>query len=161
MKRKRTRKKKNKGWSNLKKSFITLVTLVVLAVFAWFEGELPLDLPSPFKGSSQGVDHTITFPSDRYPETAKHIKDAIKAGHSDVCTIDREGAEANRDLSLKGVPVKKGKDRDEWPMAMCAEGGSNADIEYITPKDNRGAGSWVGNQLSTYPDGTRVKFVVK
>lgn len=161
MKRKRTRKKKNKGWSNLKKSFITLVTLVVLAVFAWFEGELPLDLPSPFNGSSQGVDHTITFPSDRYPETAKHIKDAIKAGNSDVCTIDREVAEANRDLSLKGVPVKKGKDRDEWPMAMCAEGGSNADIEYITPKDNRGAGSWVGNQLSTYPDGTRVKFVVK
>lgn len=124
-------------------------------------GEWPEEIPNPFVGTNKSVDHTITFPSERYPETANHIKAAIKAGHSDVCTIDRNGAEGNRDLSLKGVPVKKGKDRDEWPMAMCAEGGSGADIQYITPKDNRGAGSWVGNQLSTYPDGTRVKFVVK
>ena len=35
-------------------------------------------------------------------------------------------------------------------MAMCAEGGSGADIEYISPSDNRGAGSWVSNQLERY-----------
>ena len=29
------------------------------------------------------------------------------------------------------------------------------------PADNRGAGSWVGNKLDKYPDGTRVKFEVK
>lgn len=46
-------------------------------------------------------------------------------------------------------------------IAMCAEGGENADIEYIDPSDNRGAGSWGGNQLEEYADGTRVEFIVK
>ncbi|MEG7931936.1 competence protein [Bacillus wiedmannii] len=41
------------------------------------------------------------------------------------------------------------------------EGGKGAHIEYISPADNRGAGSWVGNKLDKYPDGTRVKFDVK
>ncbi|MDQ0417601.1 hypothetical protein J2Z48_001774 [Croceifilum oryzae] len=30
-------------------------------------------------------------------------------------------------------------------MAMCLEGGHGADIRYISPADNRGAGAWVGN----------------
>ncbi|CAM2882593.1 NucA/NucB deoxyribonuclease domain-containing protein [Paenibacillus taichungensis] len=158
---KRRRSRKSKGRQRFKKQILTLVAMLMVALYAWVGGEWSLDIPSQFGGSKGSVDHTITFPAERYPETANHIKTAIKAGHSDVCTIDRSGAEGNRDLSLKGVPVKKGKDRDEWPMAMCAEGGAGADIQYISPKDNRGAGSWVGNQLSTYPDGTRVKFVVK
>ncbi|MCP1527704.1 hypothetical protein J2Y71_000326 [Bacillus pumilus] len=45
-------------------------------------------------------------------------------------------------------------------MAMCEEGGAGADIEYISPADNRGAGSWVSHQLSEYEDGTAVLFVV-
>lgn len=112
---------------------------------------------APTAGSS-GADYTIVFPADRFPETARHIKNAIEAGASDVCTIDRGGADANRDESLKGIPTKNGYDRDEWPMAMCAEGGSGANIAYIKPADNRGAGSWVSNELEDYPDGTRVRF---
>ena len=46
-------------------------------------------------------------------------------------------------------------------MAMCAEGGSGADIEYISPSSNRGAGSWVSNDLEKYENGTKVLFVVK
>ncbi|KIU09837.1 endonuclease [Bacillus subtilis] len=107
------------------------------------------------------ADEVIYFPSDKYPETAKHISDAIAKGESEVCTIDREGAEENRNQSLKDVPTKKGYDRDEWPMAFCAEGGEGADIEYISPSDNRGAGSWVSHKLSDYPDGTRVLFTIK
>ncbi|MBE0341429.1 nuclease [Paenibacillus sp. 28ISP30-2] len=103
----------------------------------------------------------LEFPSAKYPETAQHIKEAIAAGESSVCTIDREGADHNRDLSLKGIPTRKGKDRDEWPMAMCSEGGEGADIKYISPKDNRGAGSWVGHKLDDYADGTKVEFIVK
>lgn len=160
MSKKRSRKSK-RGSRGFKSKLLTLVGAIVIALYALAGGEWPLDIPSPFKTTDKSVDHTITFPAERYPETANHIRKAIQAGHSDVCTIDRKGAEGNRELSLKGIPVKKGKDRDEWPMAMCAEGGKGADIQYITPKDNRGAGSWVGKQLSTYPDGTRVKFVVK
>lgn len=106
-------------------------------------------------------DQVLEFPKERYPETGKHITDAIKEGHSEVCTIDRGGAADRRKLSLAPYPSKKGYDRDEWPMAMCKEGGKGAHIEYISLADNRGAGSWVGNKLDKYPDGTRVKFEVK
>ncbi|MBN2980094.1 excalibur calcium-binding domain-containing protein [Cohnella algarum] len=105
-------------------------------------------------------DVTITFPADRYPETAAHIKAAIAKGESAVCTIDRDGADENREESLKGIPTKDGYDRDEWPMAMCAEGGTGADVAYVESSDNRGAGAWVGNALEEYPDGTRVLFVI-
>lgn len=158
---KRRSRRGSRGNRPFKGKLLAVVGMILAALYAWSGGEWPLDIPSPFKTTDRSADHTITFPADRYPETAGHIRKAIKDGHSDVCTIDRKGAEGNRELSLRGVPVKKGKDRDEWPMAMCAEGGKGADIQYITPKDNRGAGSWVGNQLSTYPDGTRVRFVVK
>jgi hypothetical protein len=50
--------------------------------------------------------------------------------------------------------------RDEFPMAMCAEGGEGADVAYVEPSDNRGSGSWVGNHLEDYQDGTRVLFVI-
>lgn len=64
-------------------------------------------------------------------------------------------------FALNNVPTKKGFDRDEFPMAVCAEGGTGADIKYITPSDNRGAGSFVGNKLDKLSDGTKVKIVVK
>lgn len=106
-------------------------------------------------------DYVLVFPSDSYPETALHIYNAIENGHSDVCTIDREGADENRKQSLKGIDTKEGYDRDEWPMAMCEEGGLGASVAYIAPSDNRGAGSWVGNQLSAYENGERILFIVE
>jgi len=105
-------------------------------------------------------DTTIMFPVDKYPETATHIKSAIAKGKPAICTIDRDGADENREKSLAGIPTKEGYDRDEWPMAMCAEGGAGADVAYVESSDNRGSGSWVGNQLDKYPDGTRVLFIV-
>ncbi|WP_013404519.1 NucA/NucB deoxyribonuclease domain-containing protein [Photobacterium damselae] len=61
----------------------------------------------------------------RQPEAAKHIQDAQAAGHPKTLTIDRANAPANRKASLKGVPTKKGLDRDEYPLAMFKEGGSD------------------------------------
>lgn len=106
-------------------------------------------------------DYVLIFPSDRYPETALHIYNAIENGHSDVCTIDREGADENRKQSLQGIDTRDGYDRDEWPMAMCEEGGYGASVAYIDSSDNRGAGSWVGHQLSAYDNGERVLFIVE
>jgi hypothetical protein len=111
-------------------------------------------------GDQMQITATITFPSYKYPETARHIRDAIARGESSVCTIDRGGADDNRDHSLAGISTKEGYDRDEWPMAMCAEGGTGADVEYVPSSDNRGSGSWVGNALEAYPDGARIQFVV-
>ncbi len=137
-----------------------LAALLTLTLILTGCGQLIINPDS--KSASTGSDYgmTITLPTDRYPETMAHIAAAIRAGASAVCTIDRNGADANRDASLRGVPTKKGYDRDEWPMAMCKEGGDGANIAYVTPKDNRGAGSWIGNLLSDLEDGTRVLFVI-
>lgn len=137
-------------------SSLIIVAIIALAGY-WFEEQDPPSTPS----SSDSKVVQLEFPADRYPETAKHIQEAIANGESATCTINRDQAEDNRSKSLKGIPTKKGYDRDEWPMAMCQEGGEGADIEYITPSDNRGAGSWVGNQLEDYADGTRVEFMFK
>lgn len=140
-------------------SFYIALAIVVAAVIIYFNTQEQPQTAAPDSATTAAV--TLHFPSDRYPETAAHIKEAIKSGEATVCTIEREEADENRRESLRGIPTKKGYDRDEWPMAMCEEGGTGADIEYVTPADNRGAGSWVGNQLERYPDGTRVAFVVK
>lgn len=109
---------------------------------------------------SKNYDVVLHFPVDKYPETASHIQAAIKKGESSICTIDRPEADKNREESLQGIPTKDGYDRDEWPMAMCDEGGKGADIAYVKSSDNRGSGSWVGNQLEDYPNGTRILFVI-
>ncbi|MFC3789826.1 NucA/NucB deoxyribonuclease domain-containing protein [Paenibacillus sp. GCM10012307] len=132
---------------------------VYLGVTVFPELEDPVSVHRP--AGNLEYDVWIDFPSDKYPETAAHIQSAVSKGFSPICTIDREGAEENRRKSLQGVPTKKGHDRDEWPMAMCTEGGEGADIEYISPADNRGAGSWVGNKLENYADGTRVFFQIE
>lgn len=140
------------------RKLLSLITaLLIVAGFLLFK--LVPEETTPVNNG--GIVHTIVFPSDRYPETAKHIKEAIASGESAICTIDRDGADENRKESLKGIPTKRGYDRDEWPMAMCAEGGTGAHIEYISPSDNRGAGSWISNQLEDFPDGTKVEIVVK
>lgn len=121
-----------------KKSIISLIIIALLSLAAYLLEENGQWLPqTPSANPSEVV--KLKFPADRYPETAKHIQKAIRKGESAICTINRKDAEENRKASLKGVPTKKGYDRDEWPMAMCAEGGAGAHIEYITPSDNRGA----------------------
>ncbi|UKS31045.1 NucA/NucB deoxyribonuclease domain-containing protein [Paenibacillus sp. HWE-109] len=139
----------------MKKSFLFLIVMLLAVATSYYLYN------SEILQGEEGVRVTITFPSDRYPETAAHIRDAISNGKSSVCTIDRVHAEEHRKLSLKGVATKSGFDRDEWPMAMCSEGGKGADIRYVSPSDNRGAGSWFSNQLEKYPNGTRVAVQVK
>ncbi|OBZ17901.1 DNA-entry nuclease [Bacillus sp. FJAT-26390] len=137
-----------------------LTALLTLSLILSGCGALSVNLEPNAAKNDLNVDATIHLPTDRYPETVAHIAAAIKAGASAICTIDRNGADANRDASLNGIATKKGFDRDEWPMAMCKEGGNGAHIAYVSPKDNRGAGSWIGNQLAELKDGTRVLFVV-
>ena len=95
-----------------------------------------------------------------YPETTRHIKRAIQKGKPDVVTIDRTGAPSQRQKSLLGTESKKGLDRDEWPMAMFVEGGVGADIEHISPGDNRGAGASIGAALRQCDEGDKVKIII-
>ncbi|MDA2396433.1 hypothetical protein PDN30_26205 [Bacillus cereus] len=56
--------------------------------------------PAKQTNGSQDIAQVIEFPSNKYPETAAHIKGAIVNGKTDIYTINR----------------------DEYPMAMCKEG---------------------------------------
>ncbi|HKJ50860.1 MAG TPA: RHS repeat-associated core domain-containing protein [Gammaproteobacteria bacterium] len=100
----------------------------------------------------------IEVSAKQHPEAAKHIQDAQAAGHPKTLTIDRSNAAANRNESLRGVPTKKGLDRDEYPPAMFKEGGAGASVRHINIKDNRGSGSCIGAQCSGLPDGARVRI---
>jgi hypothetical protein len=100
----------------------------------------------------------VLVPRSRYPYTADHIVDAIAAGESPVLHIDRAGADANREASLRGIPTRAGYDRDEYPPAVSREGGSGADVRYVPSSDNRGAGTVMGERLSPYCDGQRFRL---
>jgi len=107
----------------------------------------------------KGKIHQVTISAKKYPESAKHIRDAQKAGHPKVLTADRTNAKANRRASLRGKPKVKGKDLDEYPFATTKEGGAGASVRPIAPGDNRGSGSSMGHQIRGLPNGA--KFEVK
>ncbi|WP_438712368.1 DUF6531 domain-containing protein [Aquimarina muelleri] len=106
-----------------------------------------------------GITHDIVaiVKKSDFGEAAKHLDDIA---NGKVHTIMRSMAKSNRKASLKGIPTKKGFDRDEVPMAMFKEGGAGASVRYINPSDNRGAGSAIGAALKDYPDGTKVLFKI-
>ncbi len=114
--------------------------------------------------SYQGVSNPnvveVEISRSKYPESAKHIEDAIANGQPEVLTIDRAGSKANRKASLKGIDKVHGKDLDEYPPAMFKEGGKGANVRSINPSDNRGTGSTFGHKLRQHPDGTKVKFKI-
>ncbi len=105
------------------KGIIISIIAILSIVVAVYEVLVPEETSIK---KTNAYDQVLEFPKDRYPETGKHITDAIKEGHSEVCTIDRGGAADRRKLSLAPYPSKKGYDRDEWPMAMCKEGGKRS-----------------------------------
>ncbi|MCB2357284.1 NucA/NucB deoxyribonuclease domain-containing protein [Clostridium estertheticum] len=102
----------------------------------------------------------VKISRSKYPESAKHIEDAIANGHPDVLTINRGGAKPNRRASLKGIDKVLGKDLDEYPPAMFEEGGKGASVRPINPSDNRGSGSSIGHKLRPYPNGTNIKYKI-
>jgi hypothetical protein len=89
----------------------------------------------------------VELSSSRYPQTTDHIADAIAAGQPALLHIDRDHEDQHRDESLAPYPPRTGFDRDEYAPAMSREGGTGADVRYIDPSDNRGAGSVMGNAL--------------
>lgn len=97
----------------------------------------------------------------RFPETAKHIEDAITAGKPSTLTVGEKGSNAaRRREALKGTERKSGKDRDEYPPAMFEEGGAGASVRGISPKDNRGSGACIGAQCRGLNAGDKVQIKV-
>lgn len=75
---------------------------MLLLAAAVFLGLLGKDMTAPQQVKGVALyDKVLYFPLSRYPETGDHIRDAIAEGHSDICTIDRDGADKRREESLK------------------------------------------------------------
>ena len=111
-----------------------------------------------FSGESNYT--VVIIDSEKHPESAEHIKVAVKEGQPAMLTLNRSMADENRRQSLAGIPEKSYADRDEYPPASFSEGGQGAHVAYIDSSDNRGSGSSFRWQLSGVPDGTRVRFRV-
>ena len=106
------------------------------------------------------ADYKITLSIEKYPESAKHIEDAIKNGQPRELTINRSGAKSNIKASLKGISKVSGKDLDEYPFAMCKEGGKGTHVRAIKRSDNRGSGSFIGHKLRGLPDGATFEIII-
>jgi deoxyribonuclease NucA/NucB len=110
--------------------------------------------------SGDGIARTIEISPDRFGQAAEHIRDAINAGHPDVLTIDRAGADANRAAATGRLEKVPGMHLDEYPPAMFKEGGAGASVRAINPKDNSGAGGYIGFCCKGLPDGAKIKIQV-
>ncbi|GED03825.1 hypothetical protein BAT02nite_34690 [Bacillus atrophaeus] len=87
------------------KKWITSLFLTAAILFGLMGAEVYA--PQDVKGASR-YDQVLYFPFSRYPETGDHIKDAVAAGHSDVCTIDRAGADERQGGVFKGGSYETG-----------------------------------------------------
>ena len=114
-----------------------------------------------FSGGGHGPEYYVVIvDSQKYPQTAEHIRMAQTMGFPEFVTLGRTDAAERRKASLTDVKASPIYDRDEWPMAVFEEGGQRANVVYIEGRDNRGAGSSIGWQMRGFPDGSRVRVRV-
>lgn len=114
-----------------------------------------------FSGGGHGPEYYVVIvDSQKYPQTAEHIKMAQTMGFPEFVTLGRQMRWNGCKTSLADVKTSPIYDRDEWPMAVFEEGGHGADVAYIKGCDNRGAGSSIGWQMRGFPDGSRVRVRV-
>ena len=161
----------------------------IAAVFAVAGATLPMDVeagallgaargaitkraikPGAQQASKQAAQQAAGKPRDvviqrsKHPEAASHIEHAQKNGQPTVLYIDRPGAPDRRAAATGSVSLKHKPalhyERDEYPPAMTKEGGHNANVRYINPHDNRGAGSSMRAQTRDLPDGSKIRIVV-
>jgi hypothetical protein len=83
-------------------------------------------------------------------QTIAHERAAVANAQPRILHWDPADATAHRALSLKGHPARSGFDRDEYPPAATQEGGTGADIAYISPSDNRSAGARMKAQMAPF-----------
>ncbi|MFD4190742.1 putative T7SS-secreted protein [Amycolatopsis thermoflava] len=134
-------------------------------------GPVSVTVPEQYRKESHGFNYVV-LDSRTYPEAAQHAYEAthgmswrgeqVKGGAQPVeLTIDRPGRKDRRRESMKQVPdTQSGLDRDEYPPALFAEGGTGSSVKYIDASDNRRAGSAIREQTKNLANGEEVIVVV-
>ena len=117
--------------------------------------------PTP-RSSCRRIRRTVVvrLDDDRWPLTTDHILDAIRSGERRILHLDRRHADQHRAEATRGIPTRRGFDRDEYPPAFSREGGRGADVRYVRSSDNRGAGASLGSQMRPYCNGQRFRVRV-
>ena len=122
--------------------------------------------PTPQRSAQEaaGKPRDVVIQRSKHPEAAAHIEHAQKNGQPTVLHIDRGGAAKRRGASTGRVNLNPKPaphyERDEYPPAMTKEGGHNANVRFINPHDNRGAGSSMRAQTRDLPDGSKIRVLV-
>lgn len=120
--------------------------------------------PMAFGKPAYGKPRDVVINS-KHPEAKAHIEHAQKNGQPTVLHIDRAGAAKRRAEATGTVNPKRkpapGYERDEYPPAFTREGGANANVRFISPHDNRGAGAVMQAQTRDLPDGSKIRIIVK
>ena len=122
--------------------------------------------PKPQQAARQAAEkpRDVVIQRSKHPEAADHIEHAQRNGQPTVLHIDRAGATGNRAASTGGVKLNPKPaphyERDEYPPAFTREGGHNANVRFINPHDNRGAGSSMRAQTRDLPDGSKIRVLV-
>lgn len=113
---------------------------------------------------ASGKPRDVIISRSRHPQAAEHIEHAQRNGQPTVLHVDREGVADRRKASTGPVhPNPKpapGYDRDEYPPAFTREGGQSANVRFIDPHDNRGAGAAMRAQTHDLPDGAKIRVIV-
>lgn len=116
------------------------------------------------KAALQGRPRDVLIRRSQHPATAAHVEHAQRHGQPTVLQIDRAGAEARRRASIGTVNREtrpaKGYDRDEYPPALTAQGGSGSSVRFIPAGDNRGAGASIRHQIRDLKDGQRIRVLI-
>jgi hypothetical protein len=134
------------------KTWEMFVGLVGLALVCWAIGALTAVAQTPGCVTvTPGV--YVDLNNVTNAQTIAHERAAVANGQPRILHWDPADATAHRALSLKGIPTRTGFDRDEYPPAATQEGGAGADVEYISPSDNRSAGSRMRAQMSPFCTG--------
>lgn len=133
------------------KENLWLVVWALLATVLIFYAVVSMTDAQQCKTTSLPV--VVNLDDQKNDDTIAHARVAVIAGQPRVLHIARTLANAHRDASLRGIPTKRGFDRDEYPPAASSEGGRGADVEYVPSSDNRSAGSRMKIQLQPYCDG--------
>lgn len=125
---------------------------------------------SPAGCTSPAVVQTVRFSASKYPSIRRHFLKATTGGKwPRILTINRDGAEQRRDRLLRGVPTRKGFDRDEYPPAVARGLGAStrgtnpigwmASVQYVPSSENRSHGSTMGAALRKWCNGVKFRYV--
>ncbi len=124
---------------------------------------------SPAGCASPAVVQIVRFSASKYPSIRRHFLKATTGGKwPRILTINRDGAEQRRDRLLRGVPTRKGFDRDEYPPAVARGVGVStrgtdpigwrASVQYVPSSENRSHGATMGAALRKWCNGVKFRY---